>query len=367
MENFKVPNFELVADILYWFVIRYEPDSYIQYEIDQEQDRVVFIKSTVQMFASKARIKLNPKRLYQADGYAVKEMLKIASMLNKAMKISANEEEDMGTTELQSKLGNLKQAKALATEILGFTDTGAKLYDSLSKEKELRDARTKALDFLDTMGNGQEYIEKCVRDLMSGQDSQIEQMKEMVGKLQQSEAQLQSKIERRGAELDRAKKRLQGIASVRPEHLDERHQYEKLEAELEKFYQMYIDKFKNLDYLENQLDLWNTSEQKKREESEGALQKIQNKFQQEEYKDQRDGGDQEVNHGAMGSTRTGFNVQGALDDDDDDDDEGEEVGASDLSEDDDGEALMVGSEDEDGLEEDGDEIEEDEEGDDHNF
>jgi len=49
------------------------------------------------MFSSKARIKLNPKRLYQADGYAVKEMLKIASMLNKAMKISAKEEEDMGT------------------------------------------------------------------------------------------------------------------------------------------------------------------------------------------------------------------------------------------------------------------------------
>ena len=156
---------------------------------------MVFIKSIVQMFSQKARIKLNPKRLYQADGYAVKEMLKIASMLNKAMQISAKEEEDMGTTELQSKLGNLKQAKALATEILGFTDTGAKLYDSLSKERELRDARTKALDFLDSMGTSQDYIDKCVRELMSGQDSQIEQMQEMINKLKQSESQLQSKIE----------------------------------------------------------------------------------------------------------------------------------------------------------------------------
>jgi len=96
-------------------------------------------------------------------------------------------------------------------------------------------------------------------------------MQEMINKLKQSESQLQSKIERRGAELDRAKKRLQGINSVRPEHLDERHQYEKLEQELEKYYQLYIDKFKNLDYLENQLDLWNNNEVKKREESESAL------------------------------------------------------------------------------------------------
>lgn len=36
--------------------------------------------------ATKAHIKLNTKRLYQADGYAVKEMLKITSVLYGAMK-----------------------------------------------------------------------------------------------------------------------------------------------------------------------------------------------------------------------------------------------------------------------------------------
>lgn len=36
--------------------------------------------------ATKAHIKLNTKRLYQADGYAVKEMLKITSVLYSAMK-----------------------------------------------------------------------------------------------------------------------------------------------------------------------------------------------------------------------------------------------------------------------------------------
>jgi clusterin-associated protein 1 len=38
-----------------------------------------------QLFASKARIILNPKKLYEASGYAVKELLKIATMMYKAM------------------------------------------------------------------------------------------------------------------------------------------------------------------------------------------------------------------------------------------------------------------------------------------
>lgn len=40
----------------------------------------------VSLQATKAHIKVNLKRLYQADGYAVKEMLKITSVLYNAMK-----------------------------------------------------------------------------------------------------------------------------------------------------------------------------------------------------------------------------------------------------------------------------------------
>ena len=85
MENFRDPNFELVADILYWFALRYDPNMDISDDIEDEKDRVAFIRQVCQLFASKARIVLNPKKLYEASGYAVKEMLKIASMMNKAM------------------------------------------------------------------------------------------------------------------------------------------------------------------------------------------------------------------------------------------------------------------------------------------
>ena len=134
MENFRDPNFELVADILYWFAQRYDPKMDISDDIEDEKDRVAFIRQVCQLFASKARITLNPKKLYEATGYAVKELLKIASMMNKAMKSSVNiaEEEDMGGSmmdfNMSSKLHNLKAARQLATEI---TESGAKLFDLL--------------------------------------------------------------------------------------------------------------------------------------------------------------------------------------------------------------------------------------------
>jgi len=66
MENFRDPNFELVADILYWFALRYDPKADITDDIEDMKDRVIFIKQICQMFATKARIILNPKKLYEA-------------------------------------------------------------------------------------------------------------------------------------------------------------------------------------------------------------------------------------------------------------------------------------------------------------
>jgi clusterin-associated protein 1 len=39
--------------------------------------------------ASKANIRLNTKRLYQADGYAVRELLKATSVLYSALRVNA--------------------------------------------------------------------------------------------------------------------------------------------------------------------------------------------------------------------------------------------------------------------------------------
>lgn len=346
VENFRLPNFELVADISLWFAERYDPSCEISDNINEERDRVMFIKSICQLFLTKARIKLNPKKMYEANGFAVKELLKVATMLNKAMNASSKDPDDEVVTTMDfnitSKLNNLKAARSLANEI---TETGAKLYDLLGKENDLRESREKVIEFLDSISRNlgsnteQEYIEKCIRDLVGNQGQQMGQMKEMIDNLKQDEKELESKIQRRGAELERSEKRLKNIEKIRPEFMDE---YEKLEQEIENFYNIYIEKYRNLDYLEHQLDKYNEKELEKKKESQRALKKIQEKYKMEEFKIINEGNEDGNLMNEMGSTRTGFNkVQGNLEGDDDDEDDEDAEGE--LDEDEDGEPISLGS------------------------
>ena len=73
MESFRTPNFELVADCLEFLVTRYDETAVVEGDISAEADRVRFLKNVNEVFAQKARARLNLKRLYSADGVAVKE------------------------------------------------------------------------------------------------------------------------------------------------------------------------------------------------------------------------------------------------------------------------------------------------------
>merc|ERR1719240_1789815 len=63
-------------------------------EIRTEQDRVVFLKSVAEQLLVKARVKLNLKNLYQANGFAVRELLKVAQLLYEAHKNAMAEDDD---------------------------------------------------------------------------------------------------------------------------------------------------------------------------------------------------------------------------------------------------------------------------------
>ena len=175
MENFRSPNFVLVADILYWLLHRYDPstsssnssainDSILNsdyYTIQTEADRVSFLKSVAQIVYSKTRIKLNIKKLYGADGYAVKELLKLASLLKQATAITngvysystsaalapgasiptsspAIPSEDIIGPLLPTQVAQLFDSKATRFLVSDLTQSGAQLFDLLGNELELR-------------------------------------------------------------------------------------------------------------------------------------------------------------------------------------------------------------------------------------
>ncbi|XP_076458907.1 clusterin-associated protein 1-like isoform X2 [Babylonia areolata] len=280
MENFRTPNFPLVAEVLKWLVKRYEPNADLHPDIDTEQDRVIFIKSAAEFMATKAHIKMNTKRLYGADGYAVKELLKVTTLLYGATKpdVAAELESGESTSEVSfdvsSRINDLKDARRLASEI---TVQGAHLYDMLGKEVDLREMRTMVV------GRSLELneVEHGLHSSIQAVQHEIQKTLNMLDNVASDEANLEAKIEKRKTELDRNNKRLQTLQSVRPAYMDE---YERLEEDLQKLYSSFMERFRNLSYLEQQLDDYNRMEHDRLEETEEALKVMAEKIRHEEQK-----------------------------------------------------------------------------------
>ncbi|KAM9584173.1 clusterin-associated protein 1 isoform 3-T3 [Trichechus inunguis] len=247
MENFRTPNFGLVSEVLLWLVKRYEPQTDIPSDVETEQDRVFFIKAIAQFLATKAHIKLNTKKLYQADGYAVKELLKITSVLYNAMK-----------------------TKGMESSEIGEEDIGKFKFDLGSKE-----LRTAAIARPLEINETEKVMRIAIKDILA----QVQKTKDLLNNVASDEANLEAKIEKRKLELDRNRKRLQTLQSVRPAFMDE---YEKIEEELQKQYDIYLEKFRNLTYLEQQLEDHHRMEQERFEEAENTLRLMQNKLKEEE-------------------------------------------------------------------------------------
>eukprot|EP00074_Homo_sapiens_P060647 XP_006720930.1 clusterin-associated protein 1 isoform X2 [Homo sapiens] len=229
--------------------------------------------------ATKAHIKLNTKKLYQADGYAVKELLKITSVLYNAMKTKGMEgseivEEDVNKFkfDLGSKIADLKAARQLASEI---TSKGASLYDLLGMEVELREMRTEAIARPLEINETEKVMRIAIKEILT----QVQKTKDLLNNVASDEANLEAKIEKRKLELERNRKRLETLQSVRPCFMDE---YEKTEEELQKQYDTYLEKFQNLTYLEQQLEDHHRMEQERFEEAKNTLCLIQNKLKEEE-------------------------------------------------------------------------------------
>lgn len=306
VENFRTPNFELVADILDWLLHRFEPNCGISDDIGTEARRVEFIKTVCERVLLRTGTKLNTRKLYGADGYAVKELLKLAMVLYDAQK-SVNEKSEINTDEnfgLSSKLSDLKSTRSLCSQIV---ETGAGLFDLLQKEADTRQDREKALRFLDGMSRNlesnseHEVVERAVMSMLGNHGQNLENLKKMSEELQRDEKSLEQKIKKKRQELERCKKRLTSLVNVRPAFMDE---YDQLEQQFERYYEQYVGRFRNLDYLEYSLDILNREEKERMEENERALKRMQKRLRDEEWRllrgeeDEKDGEKRKPQKGA---------------------------------------------------------------------
>lgn len=277
IDNFRTPNFALVADILYWLVHRFDPHSRISDEIETEKDRIYFVTQVAQSMASHAHLKLNCKKLYAADGHAVRELLKVAKLLKKAKNLKESKEEDEDDGTLHATPAEIDQTRTLGEEI---TESGFKLNALLENEDENKEEREKALRFLDATrdtytrsgGSAMDYVKSSIQGIIMSVSEQVDNLEKQCEEFAHDERKVSKEIRKKRTELERHEKRLKSLESVRPAFMDE---YEKLEVDLKREYEVYLEKFRNLDYLENKLDELNKAEMEKIKAADRALKRMQ--------------------------------------------------------------------------------------------
>ncbi|KAL5106099.1 Clusterin-associated protein 1 [Taenia crassiceps] len=267
LESFRTPNFALVAEILRWLALRFDPNLDIPKFLDTEQDRVIFIKVIVQFMAAKAFVKINAKRLYKADGYAVKEILKIVNLLHSSLKFDKqkgdDDQFDLNLAEVLSveRLKQLQHTRFLASQL---TSSGASLYSHMSREVDFRQVRSDAISRHFDI----EFVEKCLSGACDAVRDEIAKTELALANIKTDENNLDSKIEKKRGELERNQKRLLTLQSVRPAYMEE---YEQLEEELNVYYETYLTHFRNLAYLESLKEEFMHSEDTKIQEDDAAI------------------------------------------------------------------------------------------------
>lgn len=280
MESFRTPNVELVADCLYWLIKRYEPSSEVVYDIERESDRVFFFKSICEAVLSKARLKLNIKKLYQADGYAVQEMLKFANVLKKAMRATDEEEPDFAALQQMAAQRNAQDAKAVQHLCSDLTTDGSSLFFQVEAEIQSRGERQQVLSRATEVGE----FERRLRELLTSVTQQVGQLQTSISNLSADESNLEQKIESKKTQLERAQKRFKSLMAVRPAFIEE---YEKHEAELQSQFVKYLEQYRNLEYLEYQLAKYNEKEDAQLREQQTQLSVMRERLRKEELQSLR--------------------------------------------------------------------------------
>ncbi|ORZ33566.1 Clusterin-associated protein-1-domain-containing protein [Catenaria anguillulae PL171] len=291
LESFRTPNFDLVADLLAWLVKSYDPHADIPLTIGSEDERVAFITAVAEFVATRAQVKLNPRKLYMADGTAVRELLKLVDLFNSANDALAADSDPadaalvkvgggfmyhhgtgagggsadsrnrkpatsgggggmIGTStpvssavvgDLSTKSATIRAARDLASDL---TNRGATLYDMLATEAQSRAARSAALSKAIDLPS----LRTAAQAALAAAQTEVSNLAQTVASMTTDATALAAKIEKKNAELERRNKRLKSMQGVRPAYMDE---FERVEGELKGVYGKYVQAIRNLAWLES--------------------------------------------------------------------------------------------------------------------
>ncbi|KHJ47176.1 hypothetical protein D918_02742 [Trichuris suis] len=248
--SYRSPNFSLTAEILRWLCECYGDDHDLPKDISTEKNRALFIKAAALYMTG---MKLNPRKMYQANRNAIKELLRIVTPLYQAyrtLSVSGFQRDDDANSRfsnlnnsLQEKLAELPKQRTTMSEL---TEISATIYDLLSQDAEAREYRSNAMAKQMDITE----LEALLKQAHIAMQEEIKETDRILQSVASDEQAIDNKIIKKQAEIDRLKKRLEQLQSVRPAYMDE---YESLESQHQVLYDLYVQKFRNLVYLRSLL------------------------------------------------------------------------------------------------------------------
>lgn len=339
---------------------RYDPSISVYNSIDSQDDRVQFISGVVRDFYEKSNCRLDAKRLYASDGHAVKELLKIATILVHAVQVERNhrsnhrndphsDQRSRGSIDLN--IDDVRELRSMATKI---TESGARLHSLLQREMEAKKSREEVSNFLETanstFGRSEQFetIQETLTKHLDEVKSTLASIEEEYANMETDERHVMADMKKKKDELDRNNQRLRSLEQTRPTFMDE---YEKFEIELENLYELYVERYRNVDYLKDELEKIEKEEKEQLEEANRKKKRLQAKVREDELIIMRGDTSADKRTAGISSKQGDANSQGPMhtvsEEEDSDEEEASEIVIEDDSSADESQSSTLQSNDED--------------------
>lgn len=149
--------------------------------------------------------------MYASSAATAKEILKITAVLVVTPDTTTKDDEEIRSLQeidLSDKIDDLRRARELSSEL---TKRGATLYDLLTKEQLNKEVRsTQASRPLELAS-----VERTLKSAISSLENKVASSKTYLETSRTEKNNLNAKLQRKSAELDRSKQRLQALQKVR--------------------------------------------------------------------------------------------------------------------------------------------------------
>lgn len=265
-----------MADILSYLVQLIDSSIPIYNDIGSESSRVEFLNGITSELSERLSISLDSRKLYSADGYAAQELLKLAQFIQIAITL-ANEKSS--SRDIHSDSEAEKYAESLASEI---AEKKISIQQLLRHEASDAVERANAIEFMNTSSADSETdnIREILEHMICETNDAVERLDRQCKMLMSKNSGMEEKIRKRSIDLERHAKRLESLdlLNVRPAFMDE---YEQIEMELQVEYERYVVRFRNIDYLEGELQSKRNAATKISCDAR-SIKRMQKKFKEEE-------------------------------------------------------------------------------------